>query len=72
MVEDIGEAPYQIDRMLFQMKMAGCFQGISGVVLGSFHDCGKYEAICDIVRNMFEDMQIPILGGFDIGHGDET
>jgi len=52
--------------------MAGCFQGISGVVLGSFEDCGEYEAICDIVRALFEDMQIPILGGGDIGHGDEN
>jgi muramoyltetrapeptide carboxypeptidase len=71
-VEDTSEAPYKIDRMLFQMKMAGCFQGISGVVLGSFDDCGEYEAICDIVRALFEDMQIPILGGFDIGHADEN
>jgi muramoyltetrapeptide carboxypeptidase len=71
-MEDIGEAPYQIDRMLYQMKMADCFQGISGVVMGSFQNCGKYEAICDIVRALFEDMQIPILGGFDIGHADEN
>ncbi len=71
-VEDISEAPYQIDRMLYQMKMADCFQGISGVAMGSFHNCAKYEAICDIVRAQFEDMQIPILGGFDIGHGDEN
>ena len=71
-VEDIAEAPYQIDRMLYQMKMANCFQGISGVVLGSFHNCAKYEAICDIIRALFEDMQIPILGGVDIGHSDEN
>ena len=71
-LEDTGEAHYQIDRMLFQMKMAGCFQGLSGVVLGSFHDCGRYEGICDIVKNIFADMNIPIMGGFDIGHGDEN
>jgi len=72
LMEDISEAPYQIDRMLYQMKMAGCFQGISGVVMGSFHNCAKYEAICEIVRALFEELQIPILGGFDIGHGDEN
>jgi muramoyltetrapeptide carboxypeptidase len=71
-MEDTGEALYRIDRMLFQMKWAGCFQGISGVVLGRFQDCGKYETICDIVGNLFEDMKIPILGGFDIGHGDNN
>ena len=58
--------------MLFQMRMADCFQGVSGVVLGSFQNCGDYEAICRITANIFEDMQIPILGGFEIGHGSEN
>lgn len=71
-MEDVGEAPYRIDRMLCQMRMAGCFQGISGVALGSFHDCGKYETICDIVCDLFADMRIPILAGFEIGHGGEN
>ena len=71
-IEDTGEAHYRVDRMLFQMKMAGCFQGLSGIVLGSFHDCGRYEGICNIVKNVFEDLQIPILGGFEIGHGDDN
>ncbi len=68
--KDTGEAHYKIDRMLFQMRMAGCFHGISGIVMGSFHDCGRYEGVCDIVKNLFEDLQVPILGGFDIGHGE--
>jgi muramoyltetrapeptide carboxypeptidase len=71
-MEEIGEAPYKIDRMLFQMRMAGCFQGVSGVVLGSFKDCGNYDSICEIAANLFEDMQIPILGGFEMGHGDDN
>ena len=71
-MEDIEEAPYKIDRMLFQMKMAGCFLGLSGVAIGSFQDCGRYEGICDIVKNIFADIQIPILGGFEIGHGDDN
>jgi muramoyltetrapeptide carboxypeptidase len=69
-MEDTREPHYKIDRMLFQMRMAGCFHGISGIVMGSFHDCGKYERICDIVKNLFEDLQVPILSGFDIGHGE--
>ena len=72
MMEDTGEAPYRIDRMLFQMRMADCFQGVSGVVLGSFKNCGEYEAICGITANIFEDIQIPILGGFEIGHGKDN
>jgi len=71
-LEDTGEASYRIDRMLFQMRMANCFQDVSGLVLGSFQDCGNYENICEIVANNFKDMQIPILGGFELGHGDDN
>ena len=37
-VEDRGEAPYRVDRMLSHMKLAGCFNGLAGFILGSFQD----------------------------------
>jgi len=67
--EDKGEAAYRIDRMLSQMKLAGCFEGLAGLVLGSFEDCGEFDEICRIFAEMFKDAGIPILSGFDIGHG---
>ncbi len=68
-IEDIGESPYKIDRMLTQMKMAGCFKGIRGVVAGSFHDCGSIEMIHEIIQETFEEFKIPFLSGMDSGHG---
>ncbi len=68
LLEDTAEAPYKIDRMLFQMKMAGCFEGVKGAILGRFQDSGNYQDICDLVGAIFEDMQVPILAGFEIGH----
>jgi len=68
-LEDVGEAPYKIDRMLCQMRMAGCFDGMVGLVLGTFRDCGEDGNILDVVRDVFKDMDIPILAGFNIGHG---
>jgi muramoyltetrapeptide carboxypeptidase len=70
--EDRGEAPYRIDRMVSQMKMAGCFKGIAGLVLGSFKDCGALDRIYRIFQEHFQDMPIPILAGFDIGHGKQN
>jgi len=67
--EDRGEAPYRIDRMVSQMKLAGCFEGIAGLVLGSFEDCEDLDAIYRIFREHFKDIHIPILAGFGIGHG---
>ena len=68
-LEDVGEAPYKIDRMLCQMRMAGCFDNMAGLALGRFSDCGKLRDILDVVRDVFKETDIPILAGFDIGHG---
>ncbi|MGD8723876.1 MAG: LD-carboxypeptidase, partial [Desulfobacterales bacterium] len=72
LLEDRGEAPYRIDRMLSQMKLAGSFKGIAGIILGHFKDCGNLDDIFRIFQDHFQDMQIPILAGFDIGHGKQN
>ncbi len=69
MIEDKGEAVYRIDRMLSQMKLAGCFDGVKGLVVGSFNDCGKLEDIYQVISETFRHYHIPILAGFDVGHG---
>lgn len=66
--EDTGEACYRIDRMFTQMKLAGCFDGIAGIALGSFDSCGRIDELYGIVENVFEEFHIPILAGFDVGH----
>lgn len=68
LIEDRGEAPYRIDRMLTQMRMAGCFQGLAGLALGSFTDCGSYRQINEIVADRLNGLDIPMLAGFDAGH----
>jgi muramoyltetrapeptide carboxypeptidase len=68
-LEDRGEAPYRIDRMLVHMALAGCFKGISGVILGTFEECGPIEDVIKIIVEVFEKYSIPILAGLDAGHG---
>lgn len=69
MIEEKGEAVYRIDRMLSQMKLAGCFDGINGLLVGSFEDCGKPDDIHALIAETFSHTGIPVLAGFDIGHG---
>lgn len=69
LLEDRGEASYRIDRMLTQMKIAGCFDGLVGLALGTFEDCGTKNDIFSIVDNIFNGYTLPILAGFDVGHG---
>ena len=68
-LEDRGEAPYRIDRMLVHMELAGCFEGLSGIVLGDFEECGPMEDVFEIIVELFEKYSIPILAGLDAGHG---
>ncbi|WP_457551797.1 S66 peptidase family protein [Desulfobacula sp.] len=68
-LEDIGEPAYKIDRMLTQMKMAGLFQGIQGVIAGSFENCDNDEYIEEIFFEIFEEYNVPVLSGLTSGHG---
>jgi muramoyltetrapeptide carboxypeptidase len=72
-LEDLGEAPYRIDRMLTQLKLAGKLDSLSGILLGDFTNCepeeGGYTAQ-DVLKELLGFLQIPILSGFPSGHGD--
>ncbi len=72
LLEDCGEACYRIDRMLTQMKLAGCFKKIAGVALGSFQDCGDSKNLYRVIREIFKEDEIPIMTGFKMGHGDQN
>ena len=72
LLEDVGEMPYRIDRMLTQMRLAGCFNEIAGLILGAFKECGHLNEIGEIFSHIFEDKDIPILAGFEMGHGEHN
>lgn len=68
-LEEIGEAPYRIDRMLVQMRLAGCFRELAGLFFGDFMDCGQPQTIAEIITAHFEASAYPVVTGFPIGHG---
>jgi len=67
-LEDIGEKPYRIDRMMFQMKLAGVLEKIVGVCLGTFVNCGELSSVYKIFENTFKYTGVPVLAGFQAGH----
>ncbi len=67
-IEDIGEAPYRLDRMLTQLNLAGRLKNIRGLILGSFDNCGNQEEIWNRVLTLFQE-DIPIWANFPVGHG---
>lgn len=72
LLEDCGEAPYRIDRMLCHLRLGGRLQDIAGVIVGSFVECGDLQTIYDIIADNLADREIPVLAGFEIGHDREN
>ncbi|MDR8409262.1 LD-carboxypeptidase [Nonomuraea sp. 3-1Str] len=66
LLEDIGEEPYRIDRMLTQLLQAGAFDGVRGLVLGSWVDCGDPAPV---LRDRLLPLGVPVLAGLPVGHG---
>ncbi|MFP4475521.1 MAG: LD-carboxypeptidase [Desulfatibacillaceae bacterium] len=71
-LEDRGEAPYRLDRMLWQMNASGMLDGVRGVILGSFADCGPLDVVCSLVAEALPDRAAPVVAGFPAGHGPEN
>ena len=73
-LEDVGEKPYRIERMLTHLKMAGKFDHVAGVLCGDFTNCDGDGArqVEDILREMFERAPYPVVSGMKAGHGAEN
>ena len=68
-LEDVGEKPYRIDRMLTQLLLSGAFDRAAGICLGSFLDCGDDAEIRKVFEDRLSLLPIPVAAGFPIGHG---
>ncbi len=73
-VEDIGERPYQIDRMFQNLRMSGILERLSGLIIGEFTDCEEdplmKQSIYEGIRTMIEPYSYPVCFGFPVGHSD--
>lgn len=71
-IEDVATKPYQIDRMLMQMKLAGKFDGVRGLIFGEMLDCIQHKdqgySLDQIVMRLLGDLGIPIAYGMRTGH----
>jgi muramoyltetrapeptide carboxypeptidase len=72
-IEDVDEAPYRIDRMLNQLRLAGKFEACAGVVAGAWTRCDPPEgarslSIDEILMDMIAPSGKPLLTGVKAGH----
>jgi len=70
LLEDVGEEPYRVDRMLTQLRRSGYLDGVAGIVTGTFERCGPPELIQDILAERLGALAVPMLTWADVGHGE--
>ena len=73
-IDEVGERPYRIDRMLTQLRQAGLLSRASGIVFGELPRCdepgGAGPLVRTIVADVLADFRGPILFGLPSGHTD--
>ncbi len=67
-LEEINEAPYRIDRMLTQLRLAGAFADCAGVVFGNFSGCGDPGELEKILHDFTAHLRCPVYTGLPFGH----
>ncbi len=71
-IEDLAAKPYQIDRMLMQLKLAGKLNNVRGLIFGEMIDCRQAASqdytLEEVVLRMVGDLKIPVAFGLRSGH----
>ncbi len=72
LLEDVGERPYRIDRMLQQLRGAGKFVRLAGVGIGDFSSCRDdrfpESSVLDVIGDVFRPLGVPFVTGLPFGH----
>ncbi len=79
-LEDVGEAPYRIDRMLTHWRLCGALQQLAGLAFGQFSACDDPDdegagnadparfSLEQVLLERTGDLGIPVLAGLPVGH----
>jgi muramoyltetrapeptide carboxypeptidase len=71
-LEDVGAKPYQIDRMLWQLKQSEKLDGVKGIIFGEMLDCvspgARPDLLEEVILNALDDFEGPIAIGLRSGH----
>ena len=78
-IEDVGEAPYRIDRYLSELKLAGKLDRVNGIIIGRFSrreaeapDRSTDFKMHQVFQQYFSKMKVPVIFNFPSGHGSKN
>ena len=71
-LEDVSAKPFQIDRMLWQLKQSEKLDGVKGIIFGEMLDCispgARPDLLEEVILNALDDFEGPIMIGLRSGH----
>ena len=76
-IEDVGEAPYRLDRMLTHWRLVGALQNLAGLAFGRFSGCDDAEnsdpahtfSLEQVLRDRTQGLGCPVVADLPVGHG---
>ncbi|MFE7170555.1 LD-carboxypeptidase [Streptomyces sp. NPDC057616] len=68
LIEDVGERPYRIDRTLTQLLRSGWLDGVTGIALGSWEECGPYGDVRTVLADRLAGLGVPVVEESGFGH----
>ena len=75
-IEDVGEKPYQIDRMMQNLRISGALSQLSGLIVGQFNETEEdpemNRTIYEIISYAVKDYDYPVCFNFSAGHIDDN
>lgn len=72
LLEDVGEQPYRLDRILTQLIRSGALDGVAGIALGSWEDCGPLDQVREVLADRLAPLGVPVAWEFGFGHCPST
>ncbi|MFH9822355.1 LD-carboxypeptidase [Streptomyces bobili] len=70
LLEDVGERPYTVDRGLTQLLRTGWLDGVAGIALGSWAQCGPYAELRPVLADRLGGLGVPVVEELGFGHCD--
>lgn len=74
-IEEAGEAPYRVHRLLMQLKLAGKLDSLAALVFGRFYNCTSKNlpsletTVENFLSEQLNSLGYPVLAGLELGHG---
>jgi len=76
LLEDVGERPYRLHRLCWQLVQSGNLDGVRGIALGEFPGCfndpGERQALWRRLADLFAPLGVPVMTGLPLGHADSS